>query len=218
MYRKIGRICRKNNLEVCLFTNRQDGNDDLKILSREQAIVTFLEDNCIPSSMWTKLVISSIFSKLKFNSHIECGEDVLMTWQLLNFITHIGVISAKFYNYRNNPSSITSGPFSDAIYSMHLVWDRIVEDCVHQYPKLERLAKQKLLQCYEGLLCSAIRSKTNLDHRINNIRHNIHDNIDLLFTKDKSIKYITFILLSVYFYDITRAMFSRHIRHINTIR
>lgn len=217
--KRLVEFAENNDLDVSMFCSScSDESGGTKILNRAQSIETFVKDVWIQSSMWTKLVRTSSWTNLKFDVDIECGEDVLMTWNLLNKIDRIGIIEGDFYYYRNNPNSITSGHFSDRIYSMHLVWDKIVDNCHQQFPELESLAIQKQMQCYEGLLCLAVKSRINSDSRISNIRNNIRRNIHLLFAKGKSIKYVSFMLLSTYFYDMTRTLFSRYISHINTIR
>lgn len=175
-----------------------------EILTKEDALGIFLRENRISSSVCAKLVKTEIYRKLYFDSEIVCGEDLLMTWRILNNINQIGLISGKFYHYRNNLNSITNGGFNDNTYSLHKVWDKIIDNCTTLNYGLLKFAMVKQTNCYERLLLSAVNSNIYNDARIQKIRTFLKKNIRIVLNSRQSFFWRISVVFCVYMYDTVR--------------
>lgn len=168
------------DLAICGRAGQGTDMTGIRVLNREQAVERFLTGTDIPSAMWTKLVRASLIRALEFDPRVDYGEDVMMTWRLLNKARRIGITDCRTYHYSDNPESITNSPFTDATYSLRLVWDTIVADTAVAGPALLTAARQKQYYCFSWLLYTALRSGTPLDHRVKTLLTHLRTNRRLL--------------------------------------
>lgn len=115
--------------------NNECSQTDSLMLCKENAIKSFLNYK-IPNSLCVKLVRLELYSKAVFPKDILFGEDMYMTWLLLNITDKILLINKSFYHYSNNPRSIIHQKFSIDTFSLIKASQLIRFDCQNKYPVL----------------------------------------------------------------------------------
>ncbi|MDE7033152.1 MAG: glycosyltransferase family 2 protein [Muribaculaceae bacterium] len=188
------------DITFCGRVGQTTTDKDIEIMNREHAVARFLSTMELSSAMWTKMVRSSVIKQLEFDSRVLYGEDGLMTWRLINKARRIGLTNCRPYHYSDNPASITNSSFSDATYSLRLVWDTIVAETAAARPTLLAAARQKQLYCYCWLLYTALRSGTPRDRRIQTIQDHLRTNRSLWGASIASPRLRFLTRLSTYFY------------------
>lgn len=189
------------DITFCGRVGQTTTDKDIEIMNREHAVARFLSTMELSSAMWTKMVRSSVIKQLEFDSRVLYGEDGLMTWRLINKARRIGLTNCRPYHYSDNPASITNSSFSDATYSLRLVWDTIVAETAAARPTLLAAARQKQLYCYCWLLYTALRSGTPRDRRIQTIQDHLRTNRSLWGASIASPRLRFLTCLSTYFYS-----------------
>ncbi|MDE6196940.1 MAG: glycosyltransferase family 2 protein [Muribaculaceae bacterium] len=179
--------------------------DGLAVYGRDRAVRLFLDSRAITSSLWAKLVRARCYAGSRFDADILYGEDVMMTWRLLNAIDTVGILESRFYHYRDNRSSITNRPFGGDTYSLHLVWDRILSQCRCAYPRYAVYAERQRIDCYVWLLYTAIRTGYGRDSRIRHLQRVLRSYMPAAVqSKRTSLKQRLFTLAATFFYTPTK--------------
>lgn len=173
-----------NNLDILIighinqsYNKALEFRHGLMICDRERTVNLFLKHRCLSSNMWSKLIRTEVLNNLRFDSDIQYGEDVMMTWKLLNKINSLGISESRFYHYRNNTESITNSKFNKNTFSLHLVWERIVESCQKHWPNYVEYAKRQQDFSNVWLLYTAIRSNYRKDRMIEAIQNKVKKSI-----------------------------------------
>lgn len=208
---------RENNLDILTighsaetFSKDLEFKQGLVICCREDAVNLFLKGRCLSSSLCLKLIRTTILKKHKFDADIQYGEDVMMTWKLLNNMDSLGVSESRFYHYRNNAESITNSKYHDGTFSLHLVWERIVESCKKDWPDYVEYAERQQDYCHVWLLYTAIRSNYSKDNTIMTIQRNVKKSISrlLLDSGFMTVKAKFFAVCAAYNYSLVKLLIS----------
>lgn len=188
-------------------------------LGRQQSIAYFLSGSTMPSSLWAKIVRTALYRKTMFDPRIEYGEDVMMTWRLLNAADRVGLTADNHYHYRDTPGSLTHGLFTDRTCSLRLVWETIAAECASLGPDLRAAASRQLAYCYVWLLYTALRTGTPRDHRIAALQRALHRHLSHIVTDAaRSVKCRAFALGAAWLYTPTRMLLAPIRQRLNPLR
>ena len=123
--------------------------DEYQLLSKEQALKLFLDEQLIGISMCTKLVKRSVIEGIQFEVGRASNEDKYFLFKTLLSAKRVVVLPTRYYCYWTRENSATTKPFDarwfDGYYFAKKIYDYICE----KMPELEPDARYQLLSsCY----------------------------------------------------------------------
>lgn len=170
-----------------------------KLLTQEEAVRLFLFHNELNGSLCNKLVKTSLFHSLKFDTRISYGEDALFCWQVFQRISRIVMTTRQLYHYRRNANSISHQSWSpDKKGTGHIVWSEICKDVEHSWHQNLGIAQARFaLEDMWGLYFASL-SGYKYDEHIKVRQKNIKRNLANIrkYKLDKVDRYIVAFLLS----------------------
>ena len=113
-------ITKKSDVVICDYQTVDNINNVLKVYSGciHTDKTNFLEDCFCGQSSWSlcnKLFRKNLYDNIELYPKSSCGEDMVLTIQLLFSANLISYINIPFYNYYSNPDSITRSITRDII-------------------------------------------------------------------------------------------------------
>ena len=83
-----------------------------EILLQENVIREFLRHVSFNGALCNKLFKTNVLKKKRFEMGISYGEDVLMTWNVLQEVKNVLVTDKQVYHYCMNETSISHQPYA----------------------------------------------------------------------------------------------------------
>lgn len=194
--------------KVSVPNNNECSEADSLMLCKENAIESFLNHE-IPNSLCVKLVKMELYRQTTFPKDILFGEDMYMTWQLLNITDKIVLINKSFYHYSNNPLSITHQKFSIDTFSLIKACRLIRLDCQMTFPELLEEALSNEINNAIFLLYYAAKSGYPKDEHIAFLINIIVSNRQILNMICKNnIKKLLFVFVVSRSYNLCKSLLS----------
>lgn len=104
----------------------------------------FLTHQRLQGMLWNKLIRSSLFQGLSFDTTVGYGEDAQIMWQVLKHCRTMVLTNQVCYHHVIEPTSISNQRFSPKKYSAVKVWQEIEDDVRKNSPHLLTLATERL--------------------------------------------------------------------------
>ena len=135
-------------------------------------------------------------------------------------MNYLGISESRFYHYRNNAKSITNGKFNKRTFSLHLVWERIVESCQKHWPSYVEYAKRQQDFSHVWLLYTAIRSNYRKDRMIESIQKAVKKSILRILSDSNymTVKAKLFTFLAAYNYTLLNFFISPIRKNLSPLR
>ncbi|MCM1141034.1 MAG: glycosyltransferase [Muribaculum sp.] len=143
------------------------------LLDRSETVEKFLLHNELRGSLWNKLVKTSLFHNLSFDSSISYGEDALFCWQIFEKVDKVVLTDRQLYHYRMNDSSISHSKFGKQKLTGNEVWRKITEDVELSWPIYSEISKGRWGMENYYLLMQASSGDYPKTEEIRNLQSNI---------------------------------------------
>ena len=123
MYDKAIEMIEKESADICIC-NYYEIFGDIKINSKykynnlqndKDKVIKLMLDDKISMAVWDKIILKEKLEKMKFNTNIKVGEDIIFSIELLKNIDKIILLDECLYNYVQNEVSVMHKPSSDMI-------------------------------------------------------------------------------------------------------
>lgn len=151
-----------------------------KILSREDAIKTFLFHNEMNGSLCNKLFKNNLLYGERFNPAISYGEDALFCWHLMQHADKMVLTDRQLYHYRMNDRSISHQTFGAKKLTGRKTWKIINEETAGWWPQFSDIAKARWGMEDMYLIRQAGQSNYKKDHEIAAIQKNLRRSIPVM--------------------------------------
>lgn len=182
-----------------------DQSFSFESISGPTIIKEFLEHRRLRGMLWNKLIRSTLFEGLQFNTTVGYGEDALIMYHLLKKTNSICYVNMTLYHYVLNNDSISYQSFNANKLTAIKVWDEICADVKINYPNLFHLAQQRRLAEMTILFVDASRSNYTIDCHVKYIMSTLRHNLMRIFlSRLISYRLKLFLIVGLWNYRLTK--------------
>ncbi len=198
---------KKHNADIacCRYRNVYPGGK-LEPIGEDHNVVVYDGLDCLKEFLYgktvdpfacAKLYKKEIIGSLRFIKGIT-GEDIPFNLEIFKTTSKMVVVGESYYNYRQQRvGSICHAAVSQKRIDSAFRWEQIHQDCLKNYPELEKYVLRRQALFYIGLYNRIILGKQDYPEAISNILQFLKSNISDIMKSDineKSVKIASFLL------------------------
>lgn len=134
-------VAKRADVSCCQYDHCPPHDIDiLEVWEREKVITEFLIHRKINGSLVNKLFKRNIIGETVLDKNIKYGEDALFLWKVIKNGVRLVITNNILYHVSLHNDSASGGGFKPSRMDCIKVWDEIVNDTRHNYPKMIREA------------------------------------------------------------------------------